>query len=244
MLFRSQFGFQYPRTGIAFAGFNFWDSIGDNREYIEVKLIQPLDSGIHYCVEFWVNNSGAQWAIDAFGLVFTKDSLITIEATPIIMNPDIENPSGNIITDTLNWTKINGTYLAKGGEQFITIGNFLNESDIHKFEFSTIPNGNAYYLVDDVSVIECEPKPPLKAPKLPNVFTPNGDGINDVFEAQNTEGWQFQMQIYNRWGVKVYEGKQWEGKNMADGVYYYVFHAWADGEKDVWLRGSVELIKN
>ncbi len=128
-------GFQYPRTGNAFAGFHFWSPTW-GREYIEVKLIQSLDSGAKYCVEFWINNSGfAHWATDAFGLIFTKDSILTLGGTPIILPPDIENPSSNIITDTLNWTKVSGTYLAMGGEQFITIENFLNDSVINKIIF-------------------------------------------------------------------------------------------------------------
>lgn len=66
---------------------------------------------------------------------------------------------------------------------------------------------------------------------IPDVFTPDGDGINDVFELQNADrNCVFeQITIYSRWGVKVYENDAaifWDGKfNGAaapDGVYYYV----------------------
>lgn len=70
---------------------------------------------------------------------------------------------------------------------------------------------------------------------LPNVFTPNNDGKNDVFEYDIT-GWQrYHIEIFNRWGNKVFEtneiGKFWNGKkynteeDMPEGVYYGVFEA-------------------
>lgn len=63
---------------------------------------------------------------------------------------------------------------------------------------------------------------------IPNVFTPNGDGINDVFEILNLEHYpRSQIVIYNRQGRKVFEhsdyfGNWWDGENHPDGTYYYV----------------------
>lgn len=66
---------------------------------------------------------------------------------------------------------------------------------------------------------------------VPDVFTPDGDGVNDVFEIQNADrNCVFEhITIFSRWGVKVYENDAavfWDGKvNNApapDGVYYYV----------------------
>ncbi|PIP53650.1 MAG: hypothetical protein COX07_09555 [Bacteroidetes bacterium CG23_combo_of_CG06-09_8_20_14_all_32_9] len=68
---------------------------------------------------------------------------------------------------------------------------------------------------------------------LPNVFTPNDDGINDLFmPCQNYFVEKVDMKIFNRWGVLVYQTEDpkinWDGKNMksqklcSDGVYYYV----------------------
>lgn len=62
---------------------------------------------------------------------------------------------------------------------------------------------------------------------IPNVFTPNGDGVNDHFFIDNLINYPYsQLEIYNRWGKKVYSTNNyqndWDGKNVADGVYYYV----------------------
>ncbi len=65
---------------------------------------------------------------------------------------------------------------------------------------------------------------------IPNVFSPNGDGINDLYLVNYTGSQPFTLTITDRWGVKVYLGNNktvgWDGKNaagdtVADGVYYY-----------------------
>ncbi|AQG80113.1 hypothetical protein AWR27_12720 [Spirosoma montaniterrae] len=67
---------------------------------------------------------------------------------------------------------------------------------------------------------------------LPNVFTPNGDGKNDVFSALRCAAFveEVRLVVYNRWGAKVYEGTSrelsWdgrssEGRELPTGLYYY-----------------------
>ena len=70
-------------------------------------------------------------------------------------------------------------------------------------------------------------------PIIPNIFTPNGDGFNDVFFIKNIDDWNIEVKIYDRWGLVVYESNvypnNWDGKhngaNVADGTYYYVAKA-------------------
>jgi len=64
--------------------------------------------------------------------------------------------------------------------------------------------------------------------RIPNVFTPNGDTMNDFFEIENLENYDKSvMVIYNRNGKKVFESNDyylnwWDGGNHPDGTYYYV----------------------
>jgi gliding motility-associated-like protein len=69
--------------------------------------------------------------------------------------------------------------------------------------------------------------PPIE---VPNVFTPNGDGANDVFKITGLlEPQKFECHVYDRWGVQVWQTTDyqqgWDGKsanaNVPDGVYYY-----------------------
>lgn len=62
---------------------------------------------------------------------------------------------------------------------------------------------------------------------VPNVFTPNGDGYNDFFVIKGLKDYPNTLvQIFNRWGKKVYEStnyqNDWDGKNQNDGVYFFV----------------------
>lgn len=75
--------------------------------------------------------------------------------------------------------------------------------------------------------------------QLPNAFTPNGDGDNDLFTP--FPNWRFvdrvDMRIYNRWGNLVFDtadpninwtGMSADGKTVADGTYYYTCKVYID----------------
>jgi len=100
-----------------------------------------------------VLHNRSQTATDDIGAYFsvtapTSTSSGYLNGNPL---PQVFNPPGNVITDTLNWQLISGTYVASGGEQFITIGHFRNDSDV---TYLTLPYGNLgpYYYIDDVSL--------------------------------------------------------------------------------------------
>jgi len=62
--------------------------------------------------------------------------------------------------------------------------------------------------------------------EVPNIITPNGDGVNDYFKIKNIEKLESStLRIYNRWGKKIFEASpynnDWDGNGAADGVYYY-----------------------
>ncbi len=126
------FGFQYPRTGIGYALIgcrkfhpDYWK---DYREYLQVKLISPLQANRQYYAEFYISLiDTAIYTVDRIGLFFS-DTVIFLPlgvTDPLPFVPQITNPEYNYITDDTNWVKISGIYTAHGGEQFITIGNFM-----------------------------------------------------------------------------------------------------------------------
>ena len=61
--------------------------------------------------------------------------------------------------------------------------------------------------------------------EIPNVFTPNGDNKNDLFKVKGIENQICKLEIYNRWGIKVYENdyykNDWDAYGLTDGTYYY-----------------------
>jgi gliding motility-associated-like protein len=89
---------------------------------------------------------------------------------------------------------------------------------------------------------------------MPNAFTPNGDGRNDVFlPAQLCPVRQFTMRIYNRWGEEVFNtwnaAAGWHGDHKGTDapteVYYYMIRVLYDyyGAKEELVKGNVTLIR-
>ena|GEM_PF-932448 len=87
---------------------------------------------------------------------------------------------------------------------------------------------------------------------IPNVFTPNGDGLYDVFEIFYDDLTEIQVDIFDRWGNKVFNTTSptvfWDGKNGAqnapEGVYYYSVQGrrGVNGSRTV-LKGHVTLLR-
>jgi gliding motility-associated-like protein len=87
---------------------------------------------------------------------------------------------------------------------------------------------------------------------LPNIFTPNGDGMNDIFTPTATKGISsMETLIFNRWGNEVYVTNDvliaWDGKDgggeLVDGVYFWVVIYKDLKGKSGSLKGTVTLMK-
>ena len=149
---------QYPQDGLRMAGMYVYAEFGCVREYLQVQLMDSLKPGDTYCVQFQVNLSNRSLrAIDRLGALFTDEPFL--DQTDICLYSDevqVENPPGVYLTDTLNWMTISGEFIADGGEQFLTIGNFVsleNSTAVIVEGTSEIPW--AYYYVDNVVVENC-----------------------------------------------------------------------------------------
>ncbi len=114
------------------------------------------------------------------------------------------------------------------------------------YEF-TISQNQTFYLATVVDSCESTARSEVKirADKcellIPNIFTPNGDGLNDVWEFQNANGKRFNVVIFNRWGAVIANWKDnqpWDGGNLESGTYYYV----VETDEETY-RGTVSLVK-
>ena len=95
----------------------------------------------------------------------------------------------------------------------------------------------------------------LSDPKIiiPNLFTPNGDGINELFTVTAEGVTQFEIEFFDRWGESVFNSKSidisWDGKNksgkkVSNGVYYYIVTYTDFKSQSKTLTGFVSLIGN
>ena len=253
-------GFQYARIGVAYAGFGtLANGFGINgREYVEVKLIEPLKKNYRYSVEFYVSLKNlSRFSTDAIG-AFLGDSLVKfadIGNYIFLLNvtPQINNPQGNVLKDTLNWMKISGIMEAKGGEQFLTIGDFIPDT---QNKIDTLSYGNdyiAYYYIDDVSVtcLNCDSTAPTSNLFIPDAFSPNGDGNNDKLFVRGNNIQELYFAVYDRWGEKVFEttdkNNGWDGtykgKELSGAVFvYYCKGKYTDG-LEFKQKGDVTLVR-
>ncbi|HRP58685.1 MAG TPA: gliding motility-associated C-terminal domain-containing protein, partial [Vicingus sp.] len=82
---------------------------------------------------------------------------------------------------------------------------------------------------------------------VPNVFTPNGDGKNDVFEILSQNIVELNCVIFNRWGKQVAEITKpdgvWDGKNASDGTFFYVLKAKGLDDVEYDLKGTITMLK-
>lgn len=88
--------------------------------------------------------------------------------------------------------------------------------------------------------------------EVPNVFTPNGDNINDVFTIKAIAVKELDVEIYNRWGEKMYnysgtkpawDGTSAHGGKAPDGTYFYMLKATGFNDKTVEKQGTVTLYR-
>ena len=87
---------------------------------------------------------------------------------------------------------------------------------------------------------------------FPNAFTPNGDGINDVFEIKGTPVTNFNLYIYDRWGKEIWsthnfetrwDGTDFNGKPVPADTYIYVISGTDYMKRDLNLKGTVTVVR-
>jgi hypothetical protein len=127
------------------------------RDYIYTKLIDTLKIGHRYIASLYVNRAQAvDYAVATIGILFTDTATVVTnsQSSFISANPQIQN--NLVLSDTLNWILIQDTFIAVGGEVYLTIGNFntAETSDSIKLTnyWPTFPI--AYYYIDGVSVYD------------------------------------------------------------------------------------------
>jgi gliding motility-associated-like protein len=90
--------------------------------------------------------------------------------------------------------------------------------------------------------------------EIPNVFTPNGDNVNDIFFVKAANLTSITAFIYDRWGTKIYElntekgniawdGKTQTGKEAPDGTYFYIITATGKDGVSYDTKGTVSLFR-
>jgi hypothetical protein len=153
-------GYQYPNTGNGYVGIWVF-SLGSNyREYLQVQLTNPLSTGSCYFIEYYVNQFNTmKYALNSVDAHFSSTAINTTGTGDVLnLTPQIRKFTSTGINDTLLWTKISGIYMAIGGEQYLTIGNFYDDLNTDTINTGSSYYGS-YYYIDDISVISIDSIP-------------------------------------------------------------------------------------
>lgn len=159
----NQLGMQAAASGNAYTGFHAYGPF-NYREYVSTTLDQALVAGKTYCISFKVSmGDNTRKAVDQIGAYFSVAPVSSPTQSALNLVPQISNTNG-VITDKTNWTTIKGTFVANAAMQYVTIGNFYENSatSVINVSGSTPQFANfGYYYLDDVSVVE-----------IPDLFVP------------------------------------------------------------------------
>ncbi len=192
--------------------------------------------------------------------VKTKAEFDTIRTSFLTMN--FINRSDTLSADNYTWYLYNPDGTLRNGYPInIKDGDPMND---YIEEFAKTPDDTGTFLVCLVARMEAPTVCPdsvckvfdirfQKKINIPNVFTPNGDKVNDNFVIVIEGEEKYDLSIWNRWGAKVFESdkplKTWDGSNYNDGsqcpsgTYYYIFTYKLRGEVEKTVRGTITLIR-
>ncbi|MFM1930873.1 MAG: hypothetical protein RL226_176 [Bacteroidota bacterium] len=271
-----------PYQGNAIMGFIASGHIGTGkREYLVNELNEALVPGQKYNVSFYIcngyitDNSFAGLSTSDIGVCFTSNQPVQSGSTPLSCNPQFTKSQPFYSRE---WTKFSFSFIAEEGYEFMTIGVFKEDDEI---TVNVVEGNNpqvAYYFVDDFTIevipnefvdVNDQPKGdpsvvdenenPEVLPGffVPNAFTPNDDGENDIFKPIMPEVSNYKLSIFSRWGDLIFTSMSpeegWCGKSYVSSSEINVdMYVWEiqyslptspDPSEIQTMRGTVHLIR-
>lgn len=203
----------------------------------------------------FIQESGtyALTTIDTFGCVAHSNKVSVYVEPSIKSAPQVSDTiicRGNAVTleatadvGEIRWYDDTGTELLETGPSYTT---------------PVLSHNALYYVWSALSLCESKNVPVLVEVQnceninVPNVLTPNGDGINDVWRVALEEHTCFNCYIYNRWGELIFTSNYinmgWDGRVTntddlaAEGVYYYIVDYCRYDGSEAQQRGVVHLM--
>jgi OOP family OmpA-OmpF porin len=154
------FGYEYAYNGEGYCGFGTYQANESYlREFLRVELIEPLQTSQEYCVSIWLSLAdSSSYTSDLVQCHFSEDNL-WLEFKDDTALVDISQISfyGTDTIDFEGWTQFSSSFVAQGGERYLTIGNFQADNEIDTtFLFYNQNPYYAYFYIDDVIVESCD----------------------------------------------------------------------------------------
>jgi gliding motility-associated-like protein len=260
-------------------------SLTNTREYLSTQFAVPLQLGKQYVLSFKMTNgdrtatSHAGLGVDKLGILLGTSPAVQTGQEPILMTPQLQLEE---VFYSREWESVNFLFVANEAYTSMTFGLFGNDDDKNIVIGEGVDPQFAYVFLDDFYIQQVaddfdpnaqEPEkgehetgggsstPPVLTGDLlqdffiPNTFTPNGDGDNDIFKPVGNLIKEWEFAIFTKWGERVFftadEIRGWDGThktlNCENGSYVwqvtYVKYNDQDEPQRVEKRGIVNLVR-
>lgn len=178
--------------------------------------------------------------IDADGCTRLETIEVTLKPTPQV-SLQVDPPGNAYFGQTITFTAVPGNY---DNYEFFVDGVSVQNGTSNILRSSELRNGQVVYVIATLDECTGQSEPyTVSISGLPNAFTPDRDGINDIF------GKDQKLTIFNRWGQAVYEGTEgWDGthngRNVSPGTYYYILEIVDHNNQKTVHKGSVTVIRH
>ncbi len=243
----SLLGYQQTHSGNGYVGINSFAPLASQiKQYITAPLVDTLIAAQKYRLTFFVSLcNDSKYGIDGMGAYFSNQ-ILNCPTFNCVLNqvPQVDNPSGNILLDTLNWMPISGSFTADGGECYITIGNFKDDTTTQKAISRPSNTWSTYYYIDDVSLIEDTSLDvneieiekqilvyPNPAVSVVNIEVKGKDKLSKI-EIYNLEGEIIFSKELNESDCKINAAEFRHG--------FYLMRCYLNSGKEVWRKLSIE----
>lgn len=223
-------GYQEASTGSAYAGFiPIFGPGWTQREYLGNELVAPLTIGNTYTIEFKVSLGFNEDDITGLACSHLGAKFSTVPYSEFSA-PAVDNAAHvfteTLITDTVNWVSISGTFVADSAYQYLIIGNFYSSGVFDTTNVGTNDFNRCYYYVEDVSVLGPST---TGIDEIDNEFTLNYDPMNAQATLNYNENFGQGIEsinVYSTTGQLIYSdlnplttGTTIDCSNLTSGMY-------------------------
>jgi hypothetical protein len=147
--------YREPYQGDRFAGFYAYNEGDSVKDYCSVPLPGELMAGRRYRVGFHYRvYSVFRYAVEELGILFTQAPVQLSHFGPIRLTPQVTVQGAPYLDSVDDWVRVQGEFVAEGGEQLLTIGSFVPSEAILPLQVSSAGFTSAYYLIDAVELVD------------------------------------------------------------------------------------------
>ena len=206
-----------------------------NLAYGSYNVIVVDDSG---CVNH-IKDIVIMEAAEGILTILPTDTTITLGQT--VQLTEMLVPYGNDSINTYSWSPYTGLSCIDCAAPVVS-------TYAASTTYTLTITYNGHCIVSNTAIVNITGELPVF---IPDVFTPNGDGNNDVFYVYGTNIMTVDLKVFNRWGELVFEGHNqfdgWDGRYKGEpqplGVYIYEANIRSLDGQTVFRKGSVTLVR-